>query len=156
MHFRLLAVGTRMPDWVNAGFEHYGRRMPRENALELVEIPLGGRGKSRSPDQAVAAEEKRMLAAVSPGDTVVALEVAGRKFSSEGLAAQMQQWFVSGGDVVFMIGGPDGLGDGCRARANLHWSLSPLTLPHGLARIVVAEQLYRAWSITRNHPYHRA
>lgn len=130
--------------------------MPRECALELIEIPLGARGKSKNPARAVADEEKRMLALPRPGDVVVAMEVAGKRFDSEALALRMQEWFASGGDVLFMIGGPDGLGDGCRKRADLQWSLSTLTLPHGLVRIVLAEQLYRAWSISRNHPYHRA
>ncbi len=144
-----------MPDWVYAGFEHYAARMPRECALELTEIPLGVRRKNQDSSRAVAEEEKRMLALPNAGDVIVALEVEGRQFGSEKLAKRMQEWFVSGGDVVFMIGGPDGLGAGCRERAGLQWSLSELTLPHGLVRILVAEQLYRAWSILKNHPYHR-
>lgn len=156
MRFRLVAAGTRLPEWVNTGFQHYAARMPRECSLELTEIALGARGKSQNPARAVADEEKRMLALPRAGDVVVAMEVTGRQFDSEALAVRMQEWFASGGDVLFMIGGPDGLGDDCRKRAALQWSLSALTLPHGLVRIVLAEQLYRAWSIIRNHPYHRA
>lgn len=156
MRFRVVAAGTRLPAWVNAGFKHYAERMPRECSLELLEIPLGARGKNKNQVRAVADEEKRMLALPRAGDIIVAMEVAGRQFDSEGIAQRMQEWFASGGDVLFMIGGPDGLGEGCRKQASLQWSLSALTLPHGLVRILLAEQLYRAWSIGRNHPYHRA
>ncbi|NNF52044.1 MAG: 23S rRNA (pseudouridine(1915)-N(3))-methyltransferase RlmH [Gammaproteobacteria bacterium] len=156
MRFRLVAAGTRMPEWVNAGFRYYAQRMPRECAVELVEIPLGARGKSQNPRRAIEEESKKMLAVPRPGDVVLAMEVSGRQIGSEKLASRMQGWFEGGGDVLIMIGGPDGLGEACRERAALQWSLSDLTLPHGLVRIVVAEQLYRAWSILRNHPYHRA
>ncbi len=155
MRFRLVAAGTRMPAWVNQGFEFYADRLPRECALELVEIPLGARSKGMDPGRAVLAEEKRMLAVPGAKDTVVAMEVGGTQMDSERLAARMDQWFAGGGDVIFLIGGPDGLGSGCRRRAGLQWSLSRLTLPHGLVRIVLAEQLYRAWSILKHHPYHR-
>lgn len=156
MRLRLVAAGTRLPDWVNAGYQHYASRLPRECALDLTEIPLGVRGKNKDPARAVSEEEKRMLVLPRGGDIVVAMEVMGKQFNSGQLARHMEGWFAGGGDVLFMIGGPDGLGDGCRERANLKWSLSTLTLPHGLVRILLAEQLYRAWSILRNHPYHRA
>lgn len=155
MRLRVLAAGTRMPAWVGQGFEYYAARMPRERALELTEIPLGKRSKSQPASRAVAEEEQRMLAVPRAGDTVVALEVTGRQFSSEQLAGRMADWFRDGGDVIFMIGGPDGLGAGCRGRASLEWSLSALTLPHGLVRVILAEQLYRAHCILGNHPYHR-
>lgn len=156
MRFRVVAAGTRQPDWVNEGVQHYAGRLPRECALEIVEIPLGTRSKGQDTARAVAEEQKRMLAVPRGGDIVVALEVTGKQFDSEELARRMQNWFGAGGDVIFMIGGPDGLGDGCLERAGLKWSLSRLTLPHGLVRIMLAEQLYRAWAILKNHPYHRA
>ncbi len=156
MRMRVLAAGTRMPGWVNDGFNDYACRLPQECALSLKEIPLGARGKGQAVARAVLEEEKRMLAVPRPGDTVVALEISGKALDSEGLAQRMAGWFAAGGDVFFMIGGPDGLGSGCRRRADFEWSLSPLTLPHGLVRVLLAEQLYRAWSILRNHPYHRA
>ncbi len=155
MRFRVLAAGTKMPAWVVQGFDDYAGRLPREASLELTEIPLGKRGKGLPAIRAVEDEEKRMLAIPGAGDTVVALEVGGRQFTSEELAQRMARWFNDGGDVIFMIGGPDGLGAGCRARASLEWSLSALTLPHGLVRVVLAEQLFRAHSILSNHPYHR-
>lgn len=155
MRFRVLAAGTRMPAWVTKGFEYYATRLPRERSLELTEIPLGRRSKGQPASRAIVEEEQRMLAVPRAGDTVVALEVAGRQFTSEQLAEKMAGWFRDGGDVIFMIGGPDGLGAGCRARASLEWSLSTLTLPHGLVRVLLAEQLYRANCILSNHPYHR-
>jgi 23S rRNA (pseudouridine1915-N3)-methyltransferase len=101
-------------------------------------------------------ESDAILAATGPKDRVIALEVGGRPWSTEKLAAQLENWQQDGRDVSFLVGGPDGLADACRKRADQQWSLSPLTLPHPLVRIILAEQLYRAWSITRNHPYHRA
>jgi len=156
MRLRLICVGQKMPDWVTTGYQEYARRMPPGLPLELVEIPLAHRGRNPDIPRLVQKESDAMLAAVAPGDRVVALEVDGRAWSTEKLAAQLENWQMEGRDVCFLVGGPDGLGDACRARADVHWSLSPLTLPHPLVRILVAEQLYRAWTITRNHPYHRA
>jgi len=156
--FLVVAVGHRMPDWVTAGFEEYRRRMPREAPLGLVEIrpeprPDAGAATIR---RAVEAEGRKITAALPPRCTRVALDERGTPWSSEALARHVAQWQMSGGDVAFVIGGADGLSPELRQEADLQWSLSALTLPHGLVRVVLAEQLYRAVSILRNHPYHRA
>jgi 23S rRNA (pseudouridine1915-N3)-methyltransferase len=152
---RLLAAGTRMPDWVSAGFADYAGRMPRECRLELREIPLGPRGGGRGDGRAVTVEGERMLKALSPSDRAVALDVGGRSLDTEALARRLADWLQEGRDVAFLVGGPDGLAPPVVERAGWRWSLSPLTLPHGLVRVVLAEQLYRAWTVLQGHPYHR-
>jgi 23S rRNA (pseudouridine1915-N3)-methyltransferase len=156
MRLRLLAVGTRMPAWVNDGFNEYAGRMPPESRIELVEIPPGRRGKGQPPERAVAEEGDRLLSALRADDRLIVLEVAGRAWSTQALAEQLGNWLMDGRDLALAIGGADGLDGRVLARAERRWSLSPLTLPHGLVRVVVAEQLYRAWSIRAGHPYHRA
>ena len=156
MRLRLICVGQKMPDWVTAGYNDYARRMPPELPLELTEIAMPHRGKNPDIPRLMQRESDSILSAVGQRDTVVALEVGGRPWSTEKLASQLERWQQDGQDVAFLVGGPDGLADACRQRADQQWSLSPLTLPHPLVRILLAEQLYRAWSITRNHPYHRA
>jgi 23S rRNA (pseudouridine1915-N3)-methyltransferase len=153
---RLLAAGTRMPGWVDTAYADYAGRMPRECALELREIPLGRRSGGRSDGRAVAAEGERMLKAITPGDRVVALDVTGRSLDTEALSRRLAGWLQDGRDVVLTVGGPDGLAPPVVDRAEWRWSLSPLTLPHGLVRVVLAEQLYRAWTVLAGHPYHRA
>jgi 23S rRNA (pseudouridine1915-N3)-methyltransferase len=156
MRLRLICVGQKMPDWVTRGYNEYARRMPPELTLELTEIPMAHRGKNPDIPRLMQRESEAVLAAVGQRDRVVALEVGGRPWSTEKLASQLENWQFDGQDVCFLVGGPDGLAEPCRRRADQQWSLSPLTLPHPLVRILLAEQLYRAWSITRNHPYHRA
>lgn len=155
MRMLLLAAGTRLPDWVNTGVEDYVNRFRSEYKLELKEIPLGQRA-GADARQAIAREGERMLAAIPQGAYVVALQVTGRTFSSEQLARFLQDRSREGRDIAFCIGGPDGLAPAVDARADFKWSLSTLTLPHALARIVVVEALYRAVSIIKGHPYHRA
>ena len=155
MRLRILAVGTRMPAWVTEGFNEYARRMPPELKIELVELPLGPRGKSQPVTKAIAREGEAMLKAIGDGDGAVALEVKGKAWSTEKLAAQLRHWQESGKNHNLLIGGPDGLAPECLARSEQHWSLSPLTLPHPLVRIVLMEQLYRAWTINAGHPYHK-
>ena len=155
MRISVLAVGTRMPAWVNEGVEEYSRRMPRELRLEWREIPLARRGRGAGVQQALAREGEQILRAIPDGDRVIALDVEGRALSTSELAAQLADWQMSGDNYSMLIGGPDGLSRACLARADRRWSLSSLTLPHPLVRIVLAEQLYRAWTITANHPYHR-
>ncbi len=153
MRIRLRAVGTRMPGWVTTGYNDYARRMPPECRLELTEIAPGkGRG---DPARTLADEEKRLLGPIGPDDAVIALAIDGHAWSTEQLAEQMRGWLADGRDRALLIGGPDGLGDACLSRSEQRWSLSPLTLPHPLVRVVVAEQLYRAMSLLKNHPYHR-
>ena len=156
MRLRLICVGQKMPDWVSQGYNDYARRMPPELPLELVEIPMAHRGKNPDIPRLMQKESDAILAAAGTRDRVVALEVGGRHWSTEKLSSQLELWQQDGRDVSFLVGGPDGLADACRQRADQLWSLSPLTLPHPLVRILLAEQLYRAWTITRNHPYHRA
>jgi len=154
MRIRLLAVGTRMPGWVEAGIADYVRRLGPEFRLEIEELTLGKRSGGVDA-RAVADEGRRMLIAIHPDEYVVALEVRGKSFSTDELAKWLGQRLQDGRDVALLIGGPDGLAAECRKRSDLHWSLSPLTLPHALVRIVVVEQLYRAMSILKGHPYHR-
>jgi 23S rRNA (pseudouridine1915-N3)-methyltransferase len=156
MRLKILAVGTRMPDWVEQGYGEYAKRFPPEIRVEMVELPLGHRGKNRVVEQAMAREGESMLKAVGAGEGVVALDVKGKPWSTEQLAQQLRGWQESGRNFNLLIGGPDGLAPECLARAEQRWSLSPLTLPHPLVRIVLIEQLYRAWSINAGHPYHRA
>lgn len=156
MRLRLVCVGQKMPDWVSQGYNEYARRMPPELPVELVEIPMPHRGKNPDIPRLMQREADSILSAVGGRDRVIALEVGGRDWSTEKLASQLENWQQDGRDVSFLVGGPDGLADACRARADQLWSLSPLTLPHPLVRILLAEQLYRAWTVTRNHPYHRA
>ncbi len=155
MRVNLVACGTRMPDWVNRGYQEYAKRLGPDCPLTLVEIPLGRRRKQEPPDAAVADEGRRMLAAVPADHAVVTLEVGGKPWRTRDLADQIEAWRMDGRDRSLLIGGPDGLSPDCRARADQSWSLSPLTLPHGLVRVVVAEALYRATSLLAGHPYHR-
>lgn len=156
MKIHLIAVGEKMPRWVQEGYQEYTKRLPNECALHLTEIPLGHRGKNADIARLTRVEGERMLAAIPDGCKVIALDVKGKAWSTESLSSQLNDWMSSGDDVALLVGGPEGLAADCQARAQLKWSLSALTLPHPLVRVVVAEQLYRAWSILRNHPYHRA
>lgn len=155
MQIHLVAVGTRMPGWVTTGFQEYAKRLPRESELLLREIAPGKRGKNADLARIREEEGERLLASLSRGDHVIALEVGGKAWSTPQLASQMRGWMDNGRRVTLLVGGPEGLSDACRARAAELWSLSPLTLPHPIVRVIVAEQLYRAWSLLNNHPYHR-
>lgn len=155
MRIRLIAVGTRMPGWVNEGYETYARRLPRECRLELTEIAAGRRGRNADLARLLREEGERMLAAVPRGTRIGALEVEGRAWSTPQLSRQLEGWMSDGRDLALMVGGPEGLDAAVRERADFAWSLSPLTLPHPLVRVLVAEQLYRAWTLLTGHPYHR-
>jgi len=143
-----------MPVWVTAGFNEYQRRFPKEMSLELVEIPAGKRGKNADIARILQKEGELTMAAAGKS-RIVTLDIPGKPWTTEQLAQQLEIWKQDGRDVALLIGGPEGLSPECKAAAEQSWSLSPLTLPHPLVRIVVAESLYRAWSITTNHPYHR-
>ena len=156
MKLRLIAAGTRLPAWVDAGYASYARRLPPATRLELTEINVTRHGSQGAGARAVHAEGTRMLAALAPGAWVVALEVGGRALDTPGFAVWWARRLQLGRDVSFLIGGPEGLAPACRARADERLSLSPLTYPHGLVRVVLAEQLYRAASLLEGHPYHRA
>jgi 23S rRNA (pseudouridine1915-N3)-methyltransferase len=155
VHIRLVAVGDRQPSWVDSAFDDYVTRLPPQWRFQLDEIATATRRKSARPDSAKTAEAQSILSRVKPSEQVVLLDERGKQFTSRELADRIDQWQAVGEDVVFVIGGPDGVADDIRKRANLVWSLSRLTLPHGLARVLYAEQMYRAWSLLSGHPYHR-
>ena len=156
MKARLIATGERAPVWVAQGFAEYQKRLSHWLPLELVEIEPGLRGKGRDAQRAIEDEGRRVLAALPRNAHVVALEVTGKPYSSEQLAQRLEHWRGQGRDLSFLIGGPEGHASEVLAGANETWSLGPLTLPHMLARLLVAEQLYRAAAMLANHPYHRA
>ena len=156
MRIHLISVGHRVPGWVAQGYAEYAKRLPPECTLQLTEIPAGRRGKGRSAQRAVADEGGRMLKAIPARSRVVALDMAGQAWSTEQLARRLAVWMAGGSDLALLVGGPDGLDRACLQRAGERWSLSPLTFPHPLVRVILAEQLYRAWSLLQGHPYHRA
>ena len=160
MRIHLIAVGQKMPRWVQDGYDDYARRLPAHCALNLIEIAAEHRG-NKAPSagdvrRILDAEGARQIAALPAGCEVVTLDVGGRALPTEQLAGRMERWLGGGRDVALLVGGPEGLAAACRERADWAWSLSPLTLPHPLVRVILAEQLYRASSILSGHPYHRA
>ncbi|WP_298635036.1 23S rRNA (pseudouridine(1915)-N(3))-methyltransferase RlmH [uncultured Umboniibacter sp.] len=155
MKVTIIAVGTKMPAWVEAGCGEYIKRLPRDYNLRFIEIPVGARAKNPDIQRAKQSEADAILATIPKGDWVVALDVAGKIWSTEQLATHLDSWRMSGNNVCILIGGPDGYAPSVLARANQRWSMSHLTLPHPLVRIVLAEQLYRAHTILHNHPYHK-
>ncbi len=155
MRIKVVAVGKKMPDWVQAGWAEYHKRLPKDVKLELVELASGNRGKSSSPATAMKEEAGRILAALDPADTVMALDVKGRNWSTEQLAEKIARWQMDGLQIALLIGGPDGLAGEVLQLAKERWSFSNLTLPHPLVRVVLVEQIYRAFSLLNNHPYHK-
>jgi len=154
VRIRLLAVGRRPPRWAEAAFRDYAGRLPAALKLEAPLLPLA-KGHGNDTARAVADEGARLRGALGPRDQVIALEESGEAWSTAALADRLGRWEAAGDDVALLVGGPDGLDASCRERAGATWSLSRLTLPHALVRVVVAEQLYRAWSLNHGHPYHR-
>lgn len=155
MKLQLIAVGTKMPSWVETGYLEYSRRFPKDMPLDLLEIPAGKRGKNADIARILQKEGEAMLSAVPKGNRIVTLDIPGKQWNTQQLAQQLELWKHDGRDVSILIGGPEGLSPACKTAAEQSWSLSNLTLPHPLVRIVMAESLYRAWSLTTNHPYHR-
>jgi len=155
VHIRLIAVGDRQPGWVDEAFDTYTTRFPKEWKFRLDVIATARRGKSDKSPRARDEESAAILGRINADERVVLLDERGRQFTSTGLAARLGGWQSDGRDLCFVIGGPDGVSGACRGRADLAWSLSELTLPHGLARVLFAEQMYRAWSLQSGHPYHR-
>ncbi|MCT6875809.1 23S rRNA (pseudouridine(1915)-N(3))-methyltransferase RlmH [Frischella perrara] len=155
MKLQLIAVGTKMPQWVTTAFKEYCSRFPKDMPLELIEIPAGKRTKNADITRILDKEGEQMLANCGKGNRIVTLDIPGKPLTSENLSNELEKWKIDGRDVSLLIGGPEGLSPACKAAAHQSWSLSPLTLPHPLVRVIVAESLYRAWSINTNHPYHR-
>lgn len=155
MRIKLIAVGSKMPRWVEEGWQEYVKRLPPDLPLELIEIPLSTRGKNADLNRLIRQEGEAMLAKVHPGDRIITLEVGGRPWSTEQLSAELTRWRLEARPLCLMVGGPEGLAPEVCARSEQRWSLSPLTLPHPLVRIVVGEQIYRAWTLLSGHPYHK-
>jgi 23S rRNA (pseudouridine1915-N3)-methyltransferase len=156
MQFIVAAIGHRMPGWVQQAWSEYAKRFPRPYSLELREIPMLKRSRNADIDGLREREGEALLAQVPGGFRRIALDEGGKQWSTLQLAAQMENWMREGRGVCFLIGGPDGLSRQSRQQADHVWSLGQLTLPHPMVRVILAEQLYRAWTITQNHPYHRA
>ncbi len=155
MHIHILAVGQKMPAWVYTACEEYTRRMPREIDLQVKEIAMAKRGKHPDVDRLRREEAESLKAAMPAGAMLVALDVTGKRQSTEQLSRSLDSWMQNGRDVCIAIGGPDGFDAGFLATADTRISLSDMTFPHPLVRVIIVEQLYRAWSILQNHPYHR-
>ena len=155
MQIYLIAIGQRLDDWVNQGFQEFAKRLPPECRLQLIELSANKRTKNTDIQRAIRDEGERILAAIPANTQVYAMDATGQQWTTERLATQLDKWLSDGRDVALLVGGPDGLSEQCKARADNCLSLSRMTFPHPLVRIIVAEQLYRAWSILKGHPYHR-
>lgn len=155
MQINFITIGTRMPSWVQTGYEDYAKRLIQEIRLNLIELPISKYHRNNDIQRILQDEGERMIAAIPNNNVVIALDVKGHAWDTPALAKQLQQWQLNGSDVSLLVGGPEGLAPNCLAKAQTKWSLSPLTFPHPLVRIIVAEQIYRAWSLSKGHPYHR-
>lgn len=155
MKLTLVAVGTRMPAWVQTGYEEYAKRLPRECALTLTEIKPEKRVGGKTAAQVMEAEKTRILAAVPQSARLIVLDERGENWTTARLSQNLNDWLGGGRDVAIVIGGADGLDPEVKQRAERLLQLSAMTLPHGMVRVLLAEQVYRAWSLLNNHPYHR-
>ena len=155
MQIDLLAIGTRMPAWVDAGVANYQHRLPRHIRFTIKSINAASRKQSGSAAKVRAVEAERLLKAVPPNAHTIALDERGESWSSRDLANKMEFWLANYSHVALLVGGADGLDDSCKQQVATTWSLSPLTLPHALVRVLVSEQLYRGWTLLQGHPYHR-
>lgn len=155
MRLRLLTITHKSPSWIQEGYEEYAKRLPASCALELIEIPAEKRTANADLKRIAEREGEKMLALIKPNHRVIALDVQGKLWSTEQLATELGNWQQDGRHVDLLVGGPEGLAPQCLQKAEQKWSLSPLTFPHILVKLIVAEQVYRAWSILQNHPYHR-
>lgn len=155
MNIHLIAVGTRMPAWIQTGYEEYAKRLTADCRLKLIEIEAGKRGKNSDVARILQDEGERTLASIPHNNHIIALDVKGQSWDTATLSQQLKKWQHNGRDISLLIGGPEGLAESCLAKAEQKWSLSALTFPHPLVRVIVAEQLYRAWSLLKGHPYHR-
>lgn len=155
MKIRVIAFGQRMPEWVTLACNDFSKRLPPSFNFELIELALQKRHQGQNLDKIRQIEDEKMAKTVRSGERVIALEVGGKAWSTEQLSSQLESWQQSGDDFALLIGGPEGLGPKSLALAAQRWSLSNLTLPHPLVRVLLVEQLYRAWTIQVGHPYHR-
>lgn len=155
MRIHLITVANKAPAWVVEGFNEYAKRMPPEARLELIEVKPEPREGGKTPEQMMAAEGKRIVAALPKGATLMALDERGRDIDTKALAKLLEGWLGGGADVAIVVGGPDGLAPEIKSKAVSLLRLSSLTLPHALVRVLLAEALYRAWSVVKAHPYHR-
>ena len=155
MHIRLIAVGDRQPGWVDDAVKIYTARFPREWQFKIEQVATARRSKKNKSEQAMEAESAQILSRIRKTEQVILLDERGKQMTSQQLAGKLGDWQSDGRDLCFVIGGPDGVAPSCRERADSSWSLSQLTLPHGLARVLFAEQMYRAWALQTGHPYHR-
>ena len=155
MQIDIIAMGNKMPEWVNQGFRHYQKRFSGNIGCKLIEIPLTKRTKGMDTARAIKKEGELMLAAVHPNSLIIALDVKGQRLSTKQLAQEFTKFYQQGQAITLLIGGPEGLDSQCLYTAKKTWSLSDLTLPHPLVRVMLIEALYRAWSLMIGHPYHR-
>jgi len=155
MRIKLIAIGTKMPSWVTEGYNEYAKRLNHDIQLHLVEIPLAKRSKNSDITRLMEKEGEQMLAATHTNDHIVALDVKGKCFTTGHLSSRLESLMQDGKHLSVFIGGPEGLAKTCSTSASEKWSLSDLTLPHPLARVLFVEQIYRSWTIIKGHPYHR-
>jgi len=155
MKVHLIAVGKKMPEWINSGYAEFSKRMPPELQIDLIEITPSVRNKTTPTEKNIKEEGNRIQSAIPANSRLIVLDEKGKNFSSIALSKKMESWLPMGQDIVLVIGGADGIDPKIKQQADEKWSLSSFTLPHALVRVVVAEQLYRAWSILKGHPYHR-
>lgn len=155
MQISIIAIGKRMPSWVNEGCDDYIKRLPREIQINLIEIASQKRRKGIDIHKILEVEGNAMLEAVGKGDHIIALDRTGKTFDTDRLAKHLASWLQSGNNISLFIGGPEGLSKACLQKSDEQWSLSALTLPHPLVRVILVEQIYRAFSILSHHPYHR-
>lgn len=155
MRIRLLTITHKSPAWIQEGYQEYAKRLPAQCALELIEIPAEKRTTNADLRRITEREGEKMLGMIKSTHRVIALDVKGKLWSTEDLAENMRHWQLDGRNIDLLVGGPEGLAPACLQKAEDRWSLSPLTFPHILVKLIVAEQVYRAWSILQQHPYHR-
>lgn len=155
MKLRLLTITHKSPPWLREGYHDYAKRLPVSYALELLEIPAEKRTLHTDVSRIIEREGEKLLAATKPHHRIIVLDVQGELWTTEQLASKLAQWHQDGRPVDLLVGGPDGLSTQCLQKAEQKWSLSPLTFPHFLVRLIIAEQIYRAFSILQQHPYHR-
>lgn len=155
MRISLISAANRMPEWVESAVKEYRQRLGRDIQLQIIDIPLNKRGKNADIKKFMEKEGQLMLRAAKPSDHLIALDVEGSRLSTEKMAQKFNDFLHQGVNIALLMGGPEGLSEQCKQACQSRWSLSDLTLPHPLARVLVTEQIYRCWSILHGHPYHK-